>query len=119
MRVMRAIFGEPTQFLAPPRGALEAALTAVKTLSDKVGDETLFGFVSGDPIQAQAYNDELTTTIRSGLTKSSHAISITWRYGILWESDDWWEAGWHPDSQILALRPETATRLYRALNGRK
>lgn len=124
MSVRLSIPGQPTTWLPVPPEAIPLAIARCDELSGAILSARVFGFLDPAPIRASWYpgglHGHLTTTIYDcSAWRKRTAASIQWRWATLWEADDWYEVGWHPDSTYFALEPDWAARIWRALNGNK
>lgn len=108
---------EPTM----PPGATAEAVAAIEALSERLEADRLFGFLRPRLRATWCPSPWNVLTLlvddREGeLLARSSAIAIEWRWCRLWESDDWYEVGWHPDEHILALMQPWQDRIWNALN---
>lgn len=116
MSVEVAIPGQPARPAPMPAHAPAQAIAAVAAIDRAAAADHLFGFL--DPrIRASWDGRALSTWCAAGLTTSGRwPVSITWRWGRLWQAPDWYETGWHPDARYLALKRAWARRVWDTLN---
>lgn len=121
-----AVPGSPTKYLQAPQSEVDAALEKIRQLAEEMAKEELFGFL--EPPRARArwepcFHQEDGYRLRTSINHpeawvGSHR-TIDWRWGVLWENEEWWEPGWHPDINYAALRRPWARKLWVLLNPKR
>lgn len=104
-----------------PPDAIARALEDLAALSDEIQREHPLGMLEPPPLTASVWRNTINTRLSGGYDwaiMGSSERTITWRWGVLEDSGDWYQVGWHPTYQISGLRKERASALYAALNKR-
>lgn len=116
MSLLIAIPGQPVDFRQVPAGEVERAIEAVNALGRSIAAETFLGFLQ-PPLRAQHCREVFTACCDASLTRRrAYSCSVECRWGVLWTSDDWYEIGWHPSAQFMALEERRRQQLWDALN---
>lgn len=114
-----AIPGSPTRRASMPPDAPAAALAAISALSDSIRTHRVFGFLEEPVCRAAWHAPRETLTVVCTTLMHPEILCptyIDWRWGTLWQSQDWYETGWHPDRKAFALPRPIRERLWDALN---
>lgn len=109
----------------PDRRTIEATLARLAALdADLVASHGPCRLGSPRPsaaiaavLDCQGGETVLNTRLRGDvLSHLGPAISIHWRWSVLWGRPDWYETGWMPDAMIKALKRPGRERLWRTMN---
>lgn len=122
-----AIPGQSAHRFPAPKSAREKALRGIKSLSQSIMAERVFGFLDHPPLALRdAYTSDhdlqLMVRLPDAWLRPGHYLSseirvINWTWGILWESEDWHE-GWHPDRTWFGLCAEWQEKIRAAMEGK-
>lgn len=122
--IVTALPGSPAPRAGlPPAGEPERAVRAVEASVAALAPTGWFGFLEAPALRARVETLRSEPVIRIDVAgdrlcrraTSAFAIEAIWRR--LWTSDDWWEPGWLPSGEYLALDEAGRRLVWRALNG--
>lgn len=118
--------GQPTRYLPAPQPEVDAALEKIRQLADEMAEEEVFGFLEPpratarwEPCFFREDGHQLQTSINHPAAWVASPRAINWRWGVLWENEEWWETGWHPDINYSALRRPWARKIWGLLNPKR